>query len=58
MYKISKPVFLYCLTSLHAGSGSSLGVVDLPIQRERHTSFPKIESSSLKGAFREAFEIG
>ncbi len=56
MYKISKPVFLYCETSLHAGSGSSLGVVDLPIQRERHTGFPKIESSSLKGAFREAFE--
>lgn len=47
---------MVCETSLHAGSGDSLGVVDLPIQRERHTSFPKIEGSSLKGAIRQAFE--
>lgn len=56
MYKIANPLFLVCETPLHAGSGDSLGVVDLPIQRERHTSFPKIESSSLKGALRQAFE--
>lgn len=56
MYKIVKPVFLLCETPLHAGSGDSLGVIDLPIQRERHTSFPKIEASSLKGAIRQAFE--
>jgi CRISPR-associated protein Cmr4 len=56
MYKIAVPVFLVCETPLHAGSGDSLGVVDLPIQRERHTSFPKIEGSSLKGAIRQAFE--
>lgn len=56
MYKIANPFFLVCETPLHAGSGDSLGVVDLPIQRERHTSFPKIEGSSLKGALRQAFE--
>lgn len=56
MYKIANPLFLVCETPLHAGSGDSLGVVDLPIQRERHTSFPKIEGSSLKGALRQAFE--
>jgi len=56
MFKIAKPLFLHVLTSLHAGSGSDLGIVDLPIQRERHTGFPKIESSSLKGSIREAFE--
>lgn len=56
MYKLSHPLFLICETPLHAGSGDDLGIVDLPIQRERHTSFPKIESSSLKGAIREAFE--
>lgn len=49
-------LFLHCQTPLHAGSGSDLGVVDLPIQRERHTSYPKIEASSLKGATREHFE--
>ena len=56
MYKLTHPLFLLCETPLHAGSGDDLGIVDLPIQRERHTSFPKIESSSLKGALREAFE--
>lgn len=56
MFQIAQPLFLVCETPLHAGSGDSLGVIDLPIQRERHTSFPKIESSSLKGALREAFE--
>ena len=56
MYKKIQPLFLICETPLHAGSGSELGIVDLPIQRERHTSFPKIEASSLKGAFREAVE--
>ena len=47
---------MLCETSLHAGSGDDLGIVDLPIQREKHTQFPKIEASSLKGALREAFE--
>lgn len=56
MFKLAKPLFLICETSLHAGSGSDLGIVDLPIQRERHTDFPKIESSSLKGGLREALE--
>ena len=56
MFKLAKPLFLICETPLHAGSGSDLGIVDLPIQRERHTDFPKIEGSSLKGGLREAFE--
>ena len=56
MYKLAKPLFLICETPLHAGSSSDLGIVDLPIQRERHTGFPKIEGSSLKGSIREHFE--
>lgn len=44
---------MICETPLHAGSGSDLGVIDLSIQREGHTNFPKIEGSSLKGALRE-----
>ena len=47
-----KPFFIKVITPLHAGSGSDLGVVDMPIQRESHTSFPKIEASSLKGSIR------
>lgn len=57
MFRESKPLFLMCETPLHAGSGSDLGIVDLPIQREKHTKFPKIEASSLKGAIRQAFEM-
>lgn len=56
MYHLARPLFLHCETPLHAGSGSELGVIDLPIQRERHTHFPKIEGSSLKGAIRERAE--
>lgn len=56
MYKKAIPFFIITETPLHAGSGSYLGVIDLPIQRERHTGFPKIESSSLKGSLREVFE--
>jgi CRISPR-associated protein Cmr4 len=56
MFKQTKPLFFVCETPLHAGSGSDLGIIDLPIQRERHTSFPKIEGSSFKGALREAVE--
>ena len=56
MYKKQSTLFMLCETPLHAGSGDDLGIVDLPIQRERHTQFPKIEASSLKGALREAFE--
>lgn len=56
MYKIAKPLFLTCQTPTHVGSGSDLGIVDLPIQRERPTSYPKIEASSFKGAIRERFE--
>jgi CRISPR-associated protein Cmr4 len=56
MYKIAKPLFLYCQTAMHAGTGDDLGIVDLPIQREKHTGYPKIEASGLKGAIRESFE--
>lgn len=47
-------VFLHAQTAIHAGSGSALGVVDLPIQRERHTLWPILPGSSLKGVFRDA----
>jgi len=56
MFKLAKPFFIIVETPLHAGTGNDLGVVDLPIQRERHTDFPKIEGSGLKGSIREVFE--
>ncbi len=52
MYKKAMAMFMLCETSVHAGSGSELGIVDLPIQRERHTDYPVFHSSSIKGALR------
>jgi CRISPR-associated protein Cmr4 len=46
---------LYALTPVHAGAGQALGTVDLPIQRERHTNWPQVQSSGIKGAFRDWF---
>lgn len=56
MFKQAKPLFLIVETPLHAGSGSDLGIVDLPIQREKHTDYPKIEASGLKGSIRTIFD--
>ncbi|MDD4681208.1 MAG: type III-B CRISPR module RAMP protein Cmr4 [Clostridia bacterium] len=49
-------IFFHAISPIHAGSGSEIGIVDLPIQREKHTGYPKIDSSSLKGAIRAAVQ--
>jgi len=46
-------MFIHALTSLHPGAGTALGVVDLPVQRERHTRWPSIQGSALKGILRD-----
>lgn len=56
MFQKAKLLFLYTETPLHVGSGSSLGTVDLPIQRERHTMLPMIQSTGIKGKIRSVFE--
>jgi len=56
MFKKAEIFYIHTITPMHVGSGSDLGIVDMPIQRESHTSYPKIEGSSLKGSIREAFE--
>ena len=47
-------LFIHALTGLHPGGGTALGVVDLPVQRERHTQWPMIAGSGLKGVLRDA----
>ena len=54
MFDKSAVLYLYVETPLHAGSGTSLGIVDLPIQRERTTGYPIVQASGLKGCLREA----
>jgi len=56
MFKVKDLMLIIAETPVHAGSGSELGMVDLPIQRECYTGFPKIEASGLKGCLREAFD--
>ncbi len=56
MFKTAIPFFIRAITPVHAGNGNDLGIVDLPIQREGHTGFPKIEASTLKGSIRDTFE--
>lgn len=43
---------LYAETSIHAGAGTSTGVIDLPIMREAHTGWPCVFGPAVKGALR------
>jgi CRISPR-associated protein Cmr4 len=52
MFESAEMLYLYVETPLHAGSGSSVGVVDLPIQRERVTQYPLVQASGIKGKLR------
>ena len=47
-------LFIHALTGLHPGGGAAIGVVDLPVQRERHTQWPVVAGASLKGVLRDA----
>jgi CRISPR-associated protein Cmr4 len=49
-------IFLLAESPLHAGTGSTLSYMDLPIQREEHTGHPVVYSSSVKGGLRELCE--
>jgi CRISPR-associated protein Cmr4 len=51
--KPEKLIFVRAITSVHAGAGSGVEHIDLPIQREQPTKFPIIYGSSFKGSLRE-----
>lgn len=55
MFEKSKALFIYCVSPVHMGAGTALGVIDNPIQRERHTDYPMMAGSGLKGAVRHHF---
>jgi len=44
---------LFSRTPVHVGAGNSVGAVDAPIMRERHTRIPIVPGSSLKGVLRD-----
>ncbi len=56
MITATKMLYLYVETPLHAGVGSGLSSIDLPIQRERTTQYPTIQGSGIKGKLRSIAE--
>jgi CRISPR-associated protein Cmr4 len=47
-------LFIHALSSLHAGTGQGVGVIDLPIARETATNLPYLPGSSIKGTLRDS----
>lgn len=56
MFKKHAAAFLYAVSPVHLGAGQAVGVIDNPIQRERHTGHPCFAGSGIKGAVRHGFE--
>ncbi len=56
MITATRMLYLYVETPLHAGVGSGLSSIDLPIQRERPTQYPMIQGSGIKGKLRATAE--
>lgn len=57
MFTKQTAAFLYAISPVHMGTGSATGVIDNPIQRERHTNHPSFAGSGIKGAVRHAFPM-
>ena len=56
MFEKHAAVFLYAISPVHMGAGQAIGVIDNPIQRERHTKHPCFAGSGIKGAVRHSYE--
>ncbi|MBB5015886.1 type III-B CRISPR module RAMP protein Cmr4 [Rehaibacterium terrae] len=56
MFEQRAALFLYAVSPVHMGAGQAVGVIDNPIQRERHTGHPVFAGSGLKGAVRHAWQ--
>lgn len=49
-----RPFILHALSPLHAGTGQTPDVIDLPIARMKATGIPFLPATSIKGVLREA----
>lgn len=56
MFEKHAALFLYAVSPVHMGAGQAIGVIDNPIQRERHTGHPCFAGSGIKGAVRHSFQ--
>ena len=56
MFQQKAALFLYAVSPVHMGAGSATGLIDNPIQRERHTNHPSFAGSGIKGAMRHGWK--
>jgi CRISPR-associated protein Cmr4 len=54
----SRVTFIHALSPLHAGTGQGVGLIDLPIAREKATNLPYLPGSSIKGSLRDELDSG
>jgi CRISPR-associated protein Cmr4 len=50
----TKLLFIQALSPLHSGTGQGVGVIDLPIAREKSTGIPFLPGASIKGVLRDS----
>ncbi|MEG2075073.1 MAG: type III-B CRISPR module RAMP protein Cmr4, partial [Victivallaceae bacterium] len=48
-----KLMSIFARTPIHVGAGNSVGAIDSPIMRERHTRIPLLPGSSIKGVLAD-----
>ena len=53
MFEKACVIFYYMETPLHMGTGTTISFVDLPIAREKHTGYPVMPASGIKGVLRD-----
>ena len=51
---ITRPFLLHALSPLHAGTGHTPDIIDLPTARMKGTGIPFMPGSSIKGVLRDA----
>lgn len=51
-----EPLLFHAITPIHVGSGQDVGLVDLPVIRERSTDHPFLPGSGIRGALRDRCE--
>ena len=48
-----KTLYLFTRTPLHVGAGTAVGAIDQPVAREKHTGFPIVPGSAIKGVLAD-----
>lgn len=52
---MNRMYWIHALSPVHAGSGSGVGFIDLPIAREKTTNWPYVPGSAVKGVMADRF---